>query len=1258
MVQFLSASHTPPQNAPHGVEGVLPRSPSDRVTVSGRFSGSTVTRTPRHLGSMIPRRVTIASVLGMTAVLGLNPLMAVDQPLISCDFSKFNKANALPPYLELESRQPHENPPVTDIAFLPDPDAAGNLVARMTLLPGQDRQEFYFTRPGGTSGSLKYGPKGPNEPNEELWVGFRMRVKQLLNPALSGGNACLFQLGPVTNDASGEGKGLFQILLSRSRGNLALRTFSSSDPVLGTRIPEDSPYPDLMDLVANPEQRWVAFTCQLRLRTTTAGFLRMWADGNLVADLHGANALMNDEIRVKWGTYIGGGNSYQDTLSVDYDDIVIHEKVTGTDDGFRTTSVPIPTPYTPSIAFQRTLVPPAGLVTTGLTLATSPLPAGITLNRATRTLAGTLGSSAHGQRIAWWLADASGVRRYQQVLQLKDTTAVAPVPSLPVPGLPSVDSTTSATPTLSGTTSVFATVRIYDGTTLIGNVLSGKTGKWSWTARPALLQGNHDLRITVTDDANTTSPLSPPVAIVVPDTTPPRRPMAPITSSKTSATPVLSGITEANALITIYDNTSTVLNTTSLRANANGAWSWTVTPALPVGSHALQIIATDSRGNVSARSPTTVITVPDRTPLSPPAPPSVRANSNPTMPTLSGSAVAGATVTIYDNDSKLATVTATAGNTWSWTPTAPLSEGTHSFRVTIIDTRRMLSPVSGVTMFTVPDTTRPATPAPPSVSSRSSAQPVLFGATEPGATVHVFSNGISLGSVTAGPTGAWAWKVTPRLSQGTSHDITVTATDTANLTSPASTPMRITVGTTPVVDTTPPNKPPAPIVSTSPTLVILGRSEAGANIQVFDNGRLIKALNTSTEAWTWTVNPAFGLGTHALTVVATDAAGNTSVPSNPTTVTVRDTTPPRQPGAPNVNNGTDDTPILYGTTEPGATVKIYDGATLLHTLTASSVGTWSWRLAPALNAGVHNLSVTATDVARNVSAPSLPRSVTVPDITPPAQPVLLNVTNQNSALPTLSGTAEAGSKVRIYSNDTPTVPASVDADAFGNWSWTPSPGLVQGRHALSVTASDRAGNISARSAPDVIVQVPDSTRPNPPVGLSANDLANATPTLSGTAEPFSRVTIFDGGVERYTVITDWRGNWTWTMAPALLPGAHVITTRATDLANLVSSPSSSITINVPSTEAPGAPLARALGTAPSERDSSLPVVSSDTMVTTPVAPAGDSSPSTATAVSTTSGDGGAGCGAGGSVAMLFGGLLFLERRRRILRHRSSVVDQS
>ncbi len=65
----------------------------------------------------------------------------------------------------------------------------------------------------------------------------------------------------------------------------------------------------------------------------------------------------------------------------------------------------------------------------------------------------------------------------------------------------------------------------------------------------------------------------------------------------------------------------------------------------------------------------------------------------------------------------------------------------------------------------------------------------------------------------------------------------------------------------------------------------------------------------------------------------------------------------------------DNTLSLTGTAEAGATVKVYDGATLLGSAVATAAGAWSFTTG-TLNDGAHNLTATATDVAGNTGPAS------------------------------------------------------------------------------------------------------------------------------------------------------------------------------------------------------------------------------------------------------------------------------------------------
>ncbi|MGH8450342.1 Ig-like domain-containing protein, partial [Pseudomonas sp.] len=265
----------------------------------------------------------------------------------------------------------------------------------------------------------------------------------------------------------------------------------------------------------------------------------------------------------------------------------------------------------------------------------------------------------------------------------------------------------------------------------------------------------------------------------------------------------------------------------------------------------------------------------------------------------------------------------------------------------------------------------------------------------------------------------------------------------------------------------------------------------------------------------------------------------------------------------------DTTPTLNGTAEAGSVVRIYNGTTLLGSVVATIGGNWTYTTSALTSGMTYNFKVTATDVAGNVSADSATRQITV-DTTPPNSPVISSVVDNvgtvtgdianggrtNDTTPTLNGTAEAGSVVRIYNGVN--LLGSVVA-TNGSWTYTTT-ALTDGTtYNFRATATDVAGNVSADSATRQIIV--DTTAPNAPVissvvdnvGGATGNIANggdtddSTPTLNGTAETGSivRITVDNGTI--YSV-TATGGNWTWTPPAGLALGNHTFSVTATDAA--------------------------------------------------------------------------------------------------------------
>ncbi|EIC85944.1 Ig-like domain-containing protein [Serratia sp. M24T3] len=365
------------------------------------------------------------------------------------------------------------------------------------------------------------------------------------------------------------------------------------------------------------------------------------------------------------------------------------------------------------------------------------------------------------------------------------------------------------------------------------------------------------------------------------------------------------------------------------------------------------------------------------------------------------------------------------------------------------------------------------------------------------------------------------------------------------------------------------------------TPTLSGTAEAGSTVNVYDGTTLLGTATVGADgSWSFTT-PALGDGQHSLTVTVTDAAGNTSAATDPVTFTV-DTVAPEAAGnitltnddgattVPVGQNGStnDSTPVLSGTAEPGSTVTISDGGTVLGTTTTGSDGTWTYTT-PPLGDGGHSITTTVTDPAGNTSPPSDPITFTV-DTVPPAAATGLVVTDDVGAVqgpltsgattddntPTLSGQAEAGTTVSVYDGTTLLGTATVGSD--GNWSFT-TPELSNGAHSLTVTVTDAAGNVSpATSAFDVTV---DAGLPPATSSLEVFDDTGATlvqladgasthdntPTLTGLAGANNTIMLYYGDVLLGTATANASGQWSFD-ASTLPDGTYVFHAVAIDAA--------------------------------------------------------------------------------------------------------------
>lgn len=186
-----------------------------------------------------------------------------------------------------------------------------------------------------------------------------------------------------------------------------------------------------------------------------------------------------------------------------------------------------------------------------------------------------------------------------------------------------------------------------------------------------------------------------------------------------------------------------------------------------------------------------------------------------------------------------------------------------------------------------------------------------------------------------------------------------------------------------VLDTTAPAAPTANVslnaagyISGAKPLFV-GTAEANATITMYSGSTQIGTATADAKGlWAGTTT-TLADGSYSVSITATDAAGNVSVPSKLLSFKV-DTHAPASPTG-SVQLGADgNQPVFSGTGEAGSTINLVNagnGATIART-TVGSGGTWSVTADPVVN-GSYSLTLQSVDAADNASNAPAPLAFAV-----------------------------------------------------------------------------------------------------------------------------------------------------------------------------------------------------------------------------------------------------------------------------------------
>ena len=309
---------------------------------------------------------------------------------------------------------------------------------------------------------------------------------------------------------------------------------------------------------------------------------------------------------------------------------------------------------------------------------------------------------------------------------------------------------------------------------------------------------------------------------------------------------------------------------------------------------------------------------------------------------------------------------------------------------------------------------------------------------------------------------------------------------------------------TPAKDTTAPDKP---VVNTDLTgkagtkTPVEVTAEKGSTVALYDKDNNKIGEATAGENGKATITPTVDIPAGNVTAKATDAAGNTSVASDPKVAT--DTTAPAKPVVNTDLTGKAGTkPSVEVSAEPGSTVALYDkDGNKIGEGTAASNGKVT--ITPTVDIPVGNVTAKATDPSGNTSDASDPKVAT--DTTAPAKPVVAtDLTGKAGTKTPVEVSAEPGSTVALYDKDGNKIGEGTAA-SNGKVTITPTVDIPAGN--VTAKATDPSGNTSDASDPKVAT---DTTAPAKPV--VATDLTGKAGTktpVEVSAEPGSTVALYD-----------------------------------------------------------------------------------------------------------------------------------------------------
>ncbi|EGA3921297.1 hypothetical protein JN613_004780, partial [Salmonella enterica] len=658
-----------------------------------------------------------------------------------------------------------------------------------------------------------------------------------------------------------------------------------------------------------------------------------------------------------------------------------------------------------------------------------------------------------------------------------------------------------------------------------------------------------------------------------------------------TVTPEISGTSEPNSKITVFVNG---VEKAAAYTTAGGHWGVILPTLGSDGNYVLTFKVEDIAGNVKEFGPQEITLDTVIAPLTV----TLREVddsgklgdwiTNKSHVNIDGTAEAGSTLTIKTQGGVVVT-TFEVGSDGHWSAELDLSNGNNIFVVESVDKagnsqqKELLVEYDTQIEISAISLSRDSNSGDKYDLITNDKSPELVAMTEPGATVQVYINDVLQATVEANSAGNVSYTMPANSADGNYH-VQFVATDIAgNRTESAV--ATVTIDSEIAVFTI--DEGSLPTISNSRALSVAGQGEAGAQVSIFVDNKLVNVVMVEADG-SWRAPILLqDDGTFKIHFSITDIAGNTQASKNFSVDVDSSTEFPTITLEDSSNSGLVDdlitnhnTPSFVGTAEAGATIHFYVDEKIVANILVQDDGRWSYQFDNSLKDGEYSIRVVAEDTAGNRA--ESPRLIVTIDTSTYIEPPTLTAGSDNGMYindgvtsqtrPQFSINGEFNQSVQIYIDgklvDTVTV-------TDRNQVYQPVAPLGDGSHSIYYVITDKAGNTATSKTLDFSIDTSNKT----PVVIEAIDghtLAEMTGSdgkiyitdtthniiFRGTAEPDSLMDLTINGLNVGQVWVSQTGEWQMPVNSVYLSqGLLEIKIKSTDRGGNVNEKSYSIWVD-------------------------------------------------------------------------------------------------